>query len=134
VPTVRRLLAHTADLRAELAAPDLAGLHAEAVALVRETLVGSSPVAAREERRFARAGEDEAERFFRFVRELVYLFDAEGFVPAAARLEGDDAVVAGERFDPLRHVFERQIKALTRHRFRLERGPDGVRAELVFDL
>jgi SHS2 domain-containing protein len=104
------------------------------VALVRETLVGGSSVAAREERRFARAGEDEAERFFRFVRELVYLFDAEGFVPAAARLEGGDTVVSGERFDPQRHVFERQIKALTRHRFRFERTPAGLRAELVFDL
>lgn len=131
---MRRLLAHTADLRAELAAADLAGLYGEAVALVRETLVGDSPVAALEERRVTPAAEDEAERFFRFVRELVYLFDAEGFLPAAVRLEGDRAVVAGERFDARRHVAERQVKALTRHRFRFERTSAGLGAELVFDL
>ncbi|KAB2968990.1 MAG: archease [Thermoanaerobaculia bacterium] len=131
---MRRLLDHTADLRAEIEAPDLDALHAEAAALVRETLVGDSPVAGRVERRLAREGEDDAERFFRFVRELVYLFDAEGFLPSSARIEGDEVVVAGERFEPARHVAERQVKALTRHRFRFESGPGGARAELVFDL
>lgn len=131
---MRRLLDHTADLRAEIEAPDLDALHAEAAALVRETLVGDSPVTGRVERRLAREGEDDAERFFRFVRELVYLFDAEGFLPCSARIEGDEVVVAGERFEPARHVCERQVKALTRHRFRFESGPGGARAELVFDL
>jgi SHS2 domain-containing protein len=130
---LRRLLAHADDLRAEIEAPDLAALHAEAVALVRETLVGESPVAEREERRLRREGDDEAERFFRFVRELIYLFDAESLLPAAVRLEGGEAAGLGERFDPARHVPERQVKALTRHRFRFER-PDRVRVELVFDL
>lgn len=131
---MHRLLDHTADLRAEIEAPDLDALHAEAAAFLRETLVGASPVAGLVEKRLAREGEDEAERFFRFVRELVYLYDAEGFLPASARLEGEEVVVSGERFDPARHASERQVKALTRHRFRLERGPAGVRAELVLDL
>jgi SHS2 domain-containing protein len=68
------------------------------------------------------------------VRELIYLFDAESLLPAAVRLEGGEAVVTGERFDPARHVPERQVKALTRHRFRFERTSAGLRAELVFDL
>jgi SHS2 domain-containing protein len=131
---MRRLLAHTADLRAELAAPDLAGLYSEAAALVRETVVGESAVAALEERRVRLEGEDEAERFFRFVRELVYLYDTGTFLPASVRLTGGEAVVAGERFDVRRHVAERQVKALTRHRFRFERSPAGFGAELVFDL
>ena len=129
----RALLAHTADLRAELSAPDTDALYAEAVALVRELLVGASPVADREERRLEPGGEDEAERFFRFVRELVYLADAESFLPAAVRIDGGISL-RGERFDPARHVAERQIKALTRHHFAYRRGPAGVVAELVFDL
>lgn len=131
---MRRLLAHTADLRAELAAPDFAGLVAEGAALVRELLVGDSPVEARLERRLPLAGEDDAERLFRFVRELVYLADAERLVPAAARVEGGAAVVGAEPFDAARHVAQRQIKALTRHGFRIERRPDGLAAEMVFDL
>lgn len=133
------LLAHTADLRAELEAADLPGLYLAAARLVREALVGESPVAAREERALPAQEGDEAERFFRFVRELVYLFDAEGFLPAAVRL-GDPPRLAGERFDPARHVSERQIKAVTRHGYIFERTAagggraPGFRVELVFDL
>lgn len=131
---MHRYLDHTADLRAELVAPDFAALLDEAVALVRELLVGDSPVAARTERRFALAGEDEAEQLFRFVRELVYLADSESFLPAAVGVEARAVRVAGERFDPARHGLERQVKAVTRHGLLCERVADGWRAELVFDL
>ena len=131
---MHRLLAHTADLRAELAAPDFAALCAEAVALVRELLVGTSPVVPSVERRVELAGDDEAERFFRFVRELLYLADAERFLPAACAVGTGEVTVAGEPFDSARHRTERQIKALTRHRYLYERDAGGVRAELLFDL
>jgi SHS2 domain-containing protein len=114
---MHRLLAHTADLRAELEAADFDALCAEAVALVREILVGECPVLPRVERRVALEGEAESERFFRFVRELVYLADAEGFLPASCVRSDGGFRVAGEPFDPSRHVAERQIKALTRHQF-----------------
>jgi SHS2 domain-containing protein len=135
--SMRRLLAHTADLRAELAAPELSGLYAEAAALVRELLVGDCTVEPREERRFeldAFARGDESERFFRFVRELVYLADAEQFLPARASVSSGEVIVAGERFDAGRHRVERQIKAVTRHQFRCEPCAGGWRAEIVFDL
>jgi len=131
---MRRLLAHSGDLRAELAAADLAGLYSEAAALVRETVVGDSAVAAVESRRVTLEGEEESERFFRFVRELLYLYDTEGFLAASVRLSGGAALLAGERFDPSRHLAERQVKALTRHRFRFERTSSGLGAEMVFDL
>ncbi len=130
----RRFLAHTADLRAELAAPDLPALYSEGAALVREILVDGSEVAPRESRRVALEGDEEGERYFRFLRELVYLADAESFLPAAVRYEDPFAVVAGERFDPARHVSERAIKAVTRHRFGFERDAAGYRCEVVFDL
>ena len=130
-----RLLAHTADLRAVVEANDLQSLYQSAVGLVRELVVGSSPVAPREERRLGLSDvDDEEERFFRFVRELVYLDDSEGFLPERVRL-GDPVVVEGELFDPERHQVERQLKAVTRHGYRLETLPEGgYRAELVFDL
>lgn len=132
---MRRFLAHTADLRAELTAPDLASLYDEGLALVREILTGASAVAPRESRQVALAEEEgEGERFFRFLRELVYLADAEAFLPATVRLEDQSAVVKGERFDPQRHVSERSVKAVTRHHFRFERDAAGYRCEVVFDL
>jgi SHS2 domain-containing protein len=131
---MHRLLAHTADLRAELSAPDLAGLCSEAVTLVRELLVGASTVEPRTTQVIRLEGDGDAERFFRFVRELVYLADAGAFLPARCTLGDGEVELAGERFDPARHTAERQLKAVTRHRYRFERGPDGLVAELVFDL
>lgn len=130
-----RLLAHTADLRAVVEGADRESLYQSAVDLVRELVVASSPVAAREERRLELSGgDDEEERFFRFVRELVYLNDSERFLPASVRL-GEPLTVEGERFDSERHRAERQLKAVTRHGYRLERpSAGGYRAELVFDL
>ncbi|HEX4951850.1 MAG TPA: archease [Thermoanaerobaculia bacterium] len=131
---MHRLLGHTADLRAELSAPDFATLCAEAVDLVREVLVGPSEVVAREERRVHLEGEEEAERFFRFVRELIYLADVDGFLPSTCSPDDGAVIVSGEPFDPLRHQSERQVKALTRHRYLYERTTEGLRAELIFDL
>jgi SHS2 domain-containing protein len=131
---VRTILPHTADLGAEIAAPELAALYDEGASLLREILVGASPVEARESRRLALVGDDERERLFRFLRELVYLADCERFLPAAVTIAKRVATVAGETFDPSRHVAERQVKALTRHRFELEREKGGYRCRMVFDL
>lgn len=128
-----KYLSHTADLKAALEAPNIDRLYAEAVALVRDVLVGDSPIEASLAREIRLGTDDPAERLFRFVRELVFLYDEEGFL--AARVEtGDPLRVVGERFDSARHRSERQIKALTRHEFTLDHGPDGYHAVLLFDL
>jgi len=124
------LLPHTADLRAALSAPDLLQLYAAGVDLVREILVADSVVARRERRDIPPLGDDEAEAFFRFLRELVYLFDSEGFLAAAVVDAG--RAVEGELFDSSRHAGAHQIKAVTRHGYSLESGPDGYRAHVVF--
>jgi len=131
---MRRLLPHTADLAAEIGGADLSELYREGTALVREILVGDSPVEPRQARRIELAGDDDGERLFRYLRELVYLADAESFLPAAVTFAGAAATVAGERYDAARHVAQRQIKALTRHRFALDRDDGGYRCRMVFDL
>jgi SHS2 domain-containing protein len=128
------LLPHDADVRAALSAPDLPALHASAVDLVRTLLVGGCAVAEREERQIEPAVDDEPERFFRFVRELLYLNDTEGFLPAGIRLSDGAITVRGECFDPQRHTVEHQVKALTRHGYGLSRSESGYEAQLVFDL
>lgn len=129
-----RLLPHTADLRAALDAASLDELYEDGAALVREILVGQSVVRGHEERLIVQFTDDEAETFFRFVRELVYLYDTEAFVPCQARRVPNGTVVTGEHFDPGRHEPQYQPKAVTRHGFALEHLSSGWRAELVFDL
>ena len=95
---VYELLEHTADVKVRLWAPDLAGLYASAVEMMRGVLVGESPGEGRAAVELAPEVDDAGERFFRFVRELVYLHDVERFVPSC--LTGmDPPTVAGEAFD-----------------------------------
>ena len=128
-----RLLSHTADVKAAVESPDLAGLYGDAVDLVRHLLVGDSVVLAVRSVTVPGDGDTDEERFFRFVRELLYVNDVECFVPGVLAAF-DPPVVAGESFDPERHAMEHGIKALTRHQYCLERAASGYRAELVFDL
>lgn len=133
------LLPHTADVRAVLRAPDRRSLLQVAIDLVREITVGDSPVEPSTSRVIEAGADsgagahDEAEGFFRFVRELVYLCDLEGFLPATV-VETDPATVAGEVFAESRHAIEHHVKALTRHGYRFEHGPGGYTVEMVFDL
>lgn len=127
-------LPHTADLRAEVTGSDIAALYQSAVDLVRNIVVGSSPVGAATERGVDIPPGPEAERFFAFVRELVFLIDSEGFLPGRVTMEEDQVRLVGDVFDPARHHLERQIKAVTRHGYRFEHDRHHLRAELVFDL
>ena len=75
------LLEHTADVRARLWAPDLAGLYASAVDMVRDVLVGESRVEERTaELAVAKEQAEAADRRLRaFTREVVPVLD--GFLP-----------------------------------------------------
>jgi len=126
-----RFLSHTADAAVVLEAPDEAGLRAAGVAALRELLVGDSPVAVALERPIRASGNDTAERLINYLREVLYLYDAERFVPAEAGAEG----VRGEPFQADRHRATREVKAVTYHGAEVRRGADGgLRATVVFDL
>jgi SHS2 domain-containing protein len=127
------LLPHTADIKIALQAADLGGLYQAAADALRFVIVGDSVVEERETVTLMPDGEGDDERFFRFVRELAYRFDVDGFLPSRL-VAMNPPRVAGERFDGLRHTYERQVKAVTRHQYALSASAAGYRAELVLDL
>jgi SHS2 domain-containing protein len=89
-------------------------------------------------RRVDLAADDPAELMFRYVRELLYLFATERFVPGQARVMGGPEPVAvelhGEPFDAARHETQPEVKAVTRHLLDVQRNESGWYAHLVFDL
>ncbi len=126
-----RFFPHTGDAAVELEASDEPGLRAAGVAALRELLLGDSPVASESERLISPSGRDSAERLIHFLREVLYLYDAEHFVPAEASPGG----VRGEPFQAGRHRAIREVKAVTYHGVEVRRSDDGtLRARVVFDL
>jgi SHS2 domain-containing protein len=79
---------------------------------------------------------------FDFLQELIYYKDAEGLMlrieKVLLREEAGRWVLAaraaGERLDPERHHTRVDVKAVTLHRFRLEKTEDGWEADVILDI
>ncbi len=134
-----RFLPHTADIKVAFEAETVDGLLVDGATVLRGLLAGESPVRSREERELAISGADAAETFLGFLRELLYEFSTDGFLPATVAVDYASETeirgrVAGERFDPTRHETQPEVKAVTRHHLRVERRGDSWHAEVVFDV
>ena len=130
---------HTADVGLEIRAPDQETLFETAGEALCALLAEPGGIAAREERRIEATGGDREELMVRWLSEILYLHEAEGFLArrfrvttiASDRLEG---IVAGEPYDPGRHVILAQIKAVTYHQIRVAREQDGWSARVILDV
>lgn len=79
---------------------------------------------------------------FDFLNELVYLKDAKGLLMRVGSLRigrGDarftlEGELSGEAIDPERHPLAGDVKAVTLHRFALNRTVDGWEATVVLDI
>ena len=135
-------LDHTGDLGFEIAAPTAADLFILAADTLFEILVEVDAGEERERRTIRAEGEDLEVMLVDFLRELLYLHDAEGFVVQRTVIlagpEGADgrvsAEVFGEPFDPERHRVARQIKAVTYHGLRVCQDADGWQARVILDI
>jgi SHS2 domain-containing protein len=133
-------LGHTADVglraRGQSAAEALGRLALGMGAL----LAGGGPVApAREERLRVEGGPDLAGSAVALLRELLWRFTSERWIPAAIEVlevteAGAEAWVASGRHDPERHAEGHDLKAVTWHAARLAPEGDGWVAQAVFDV
>ncbi|NIM48139.1 MAG: hypothetical protein GTN78_20670 [Gemmatimonadales bacterium] len=134
-----RFLPHTADIRVAIEAPSLELLFAEATEVMRQLLAGDSPVESHLRHPVRISTGDTAELLLGYLRELLYRFDTDRFVPA--RVAFDMATptqmageVSGEKFDPARHQVQPEVKAVTRHGLVVAHKDTGWHAEVLFDL
>jgi SHS2 domain-containing protein len=138
-----RFLPHTADILVGIEASTLRGLLEELVEVVRQLTAGDGPVQPRAAREISLQAPDPPELLLDLAREALDAFQLDGFVPARVELDTLTQPPAplvlrgrlwGEPFDPSRHETQPEIKALTRHGLLAQQGPDGWRAELLFDV
>jgi SHS2 domain-containing protein len=134
--TGHRSLDHTADLAVELWAPDEPALLVEGARALVELLTDGARVHATAERAVELSALDPEDRLVRWLGEVLYLATVEGFLVGDATLElpasGLHGTVRGQ--PDAAELVRTEIKAVTYHDLRLERGPAGVRARVVFDV
>ena len=132
---------HTADLGLRIKAPDLNTLFEEAAralfAVVVQDLDTVQPATCLE---ITLPADDLEYLFFDWLKGLLYHFDAEHMLMSkfkvAVDAQGLKAQAWGEPMDRSRHVMEHEVKAITYHALKVEKGEgdDGWLAEVIVDI
>lgn len=133
-----REIEHTGDLGIEVTAPTRCELFRRAALALAALLVDRASVAQSEQRNLTVEAEADPDLMHDLLAELLALFTLEGFIWRDASVtEAGRAlhvVVQGEPFDPVRHGFRGEIKAVTYHTLLVESSPDEWRARVIFDV
>ena len=84
-------------------------------------------------------GEDREALLVNWLNELIYLFEAKGevfkdFQIISIRETELKARAMGEKINPEKHRFHREVKAATYHQLRIEQTVNGWRAQVIFDI
>lgn len=129
---------HTGDLGIELAAPTRSELFRRAVVALAAVFVEPGDVASRDQRLLVVEAATDADLMHDLLTELLHVFTVEGFIWCDAEVEGADRELrvrlCGEPFDPARHAFRTEIKAVTYHELTVEESSDGWRARIILDV
>ena len=129
---------HTGDLGIELEAPTRGELFRRAAVAIAALLVETAGVAESEQRQVTVEADADADLMHDLLTELLALFTVEGFIWRSASVEEAGrsirVTVRGEPFDPARHAFRGEIKAVTYHQLMVENSPGGWRSRVIFDV
>ncbi len=135
------LLDHTADLKVEIYGRDLKELFANAGFMIFDMMVDLKKVREARREEVNLISSDLSELFLDWLRELLYLFSAKGFVTRRVEIEalGSDnahlsAFIYGEDYDPKRQGLKIEIKTPTYHQYSIEQTIAGYKATVVFDV
>ena len=133
------LFEHTADVGLRVWGPTLRDIFEQAAIGFISVLGDPATVRVRQRHRLTAEGEEPEELLVAWLEEILYCFDAEGFMPGAVaagsladgRVCG---VLSGEPFDAGRHEVRNAVKAVTYHDLRIVRTADGYEVRIIFDV
>ncbi|MGD0072768.1 MAG: archease [Candidatus Binataceae bacterium] len=129
---------HTGDVGVEIVAPSRPELFARAVVALGRLMVAGEEIRAVESRTISAAADNDCDLMHDLLAAALNLFLIDGFIwlEAAVDDRGGEltARLTGERFDPARHEFRGEIKAVTYHQLEVAPAPNGDwRARIIFD-
>jgi SHS2 domain-containing protein len=139
----------TADIAFRAWADDVEHAFIEASEAMMNVMVEElDAIGGREERRVQLENEELDMLLFDFLESMIYYKDAENLLLRARqvkivedpKLTGQDSrfaldsTLAGETIDPAKHRLRVDVKAVTLHRFRLEKTAGGWEAFVILDI
>lgn len=128
---------HTGDVGIELAAPSRLELFRRAVIAMAHLMVATEKIRAVESRTVTAIADNDADLMHDLLAEALNVFLVDGFVWTDASIDERDgelsARLVGEPYDPARHEFRGEIKAVTYHQLEVARAGEDWRARVIFD-
>lgn len=129
---------HTGDVGIELAAPSRLELFGRAVVALARLMVAGEGIRTVESRTITATADNDCDLMHDLLAAALNLFLVDGFIWRVAAVDARDgeltASLRGEPFDPARHEFRGEIKAVTYHQLEVAPAAAGDwRARIIFD-
>ena len=139
MPESYKILEHTADLAIRVWGKDEKELFVNAARAFFDVITDINTIRCKTTLLVKVEGADLEECFLNWLDELLFLFDAKGFVGREIeilnwqpfRLE---AKIKGEKYNSKRHPLKAAIKAITYHNFKIQKEEMSYVAEVLFDI
>lgn len=135
-----RFIEHTADAGIEVWASDKKELFRQAALGMLDIIFERTDVEKKLEKRIVVEGIDDEDLIVRWLSEIKYLVQCEGFLVAdliVKSLEENkiESVLIGEQYEAQRHTYLIELKNVTYHGLKIVRDSDGkFRTRIIFDL
>jgi SHS2 domain-containing protein len=133
------LIDHTADIGIRVFGASAEVLFATAATALFDMITDRKNLARSQTRHLEVNGEDWADLMVCWLRELLYLWNAKQLLVKAVNIDQLSekhltASVAGEPFNPQKHIIDMEIKAVTYHQIDVTGGRTGWQATVIFDV
>jgi SHS2 domain-containing protein len=133
------ILEHPSDIGIEVTGNSLAEVFRNAASGLMSVIIEPGPVVPDESREITLSAVDTGMLLVRWLSEILYLFDGQGFVPAEFRMDEVTettlrAVIRGEMLDTARHSMRQDVKAVTYHQLAITKEPAGITARFFLDI
>jgi len=129
-----RELEHTADWQLEVWAPDLPGLFAQAALGMYELSGIRLDPANRVSEELELESRDHESLLVEFLHELLYLGESRGLAFDDFNIKIEDAKLSARMGGGAIADQNKEIKAVTYHDLKIQEGPRGLEAKIVFDV
>jgi SHS2 domain-containing protein len=134
-----RLLPHTADIGFEAFGRTREEVFANSALALAHLVIEPHGVEPREEINIQVEGRDAESLLVNWLSEILYLHDSEKWLLREFEILklNDRSLLAkarGEKFDRARHRIKLMVKAITYHQLKLEKTPEGWRAQVYVDI
>lgn len=130
---------HTADVGLRVVGATPADTFAALAEGMVDFMVDRAGIEPAERRTVAVRGDGWEDLLVRWLEEILYLYESEGFVPQSVRVVDIDpdriqGELLGAPLDPAHHELGIQIKAVTYHGLLAQETPEGFGAQVIFDI